>query len=152
MKLVLTSAFLLLFLAIATVVAAQNPQVDWIRGTDFSRVHTFTWAKAAYAIQDPDSNLGMARAVQDELGAKGVQYVDPQQKFDLFVTYVAKINQQPQNMSQNMLTLNVRIFDSRNDTVIWSAGGYIMLGADKAQNRRNARALLAEMFQKYPPQ
>jgi hypothetical protein len=151
MKLFMIPAVLLMCLAIPTVVAAQNPQVDWIRGTDFSRVHTFTWAKAAYAIQDPDANLGMALAVQDELGAKGVQYVDSQQKFDVFVTYMAKINQDPQNMSQNILTLNVRIFHSGNNSVIWSAGGYIALGADKIQNRRKARALLAEMFQKYPP-
>jgi len=131
---------------------SQNPQVDWLRGTDFSHIHSFTWATAVYPIQDPDINLGLARAVQDELEAKSVQYVSSDQKFDVFVTYNAKVNQDPANLSQNLLTLNVRIFDAKNNSAIWSAGGYIALGKDKAQNRSKAHELLDEMFKKYPPQ
>ncbi len=151
MKLTVSFAVLLLCLLVPVVIAAQTTDVDWARGTDFSRIHTYTWATAAYPIQDPDASLGMARAVQDELAAKGVQFVDPQQKFDVFVTYNAKINQDPQDTSRKLITLKVRIFDSRNNTVIWVAGGYIALVNDKLQNRRNVRALLAAMFQKYPP-
>lgn len=151
MKLVIKFALVLLCVVISGVAAAQNPQVDWIRGTDFSRFHGFTWATGVYPIQDPDASLGMARAVQDELQAKGVQFVSPQQKFDVFVTYVAKINQDPQNLSQNIVTINIRIFDSRNNSVIWSAGGYATLGKDKAHNQSNVRDLLAQMFAKYPP-
>ena len=151
MKLVMSFTFLLLCLLVPVVVVAQTTEVDWVHGTDFSRFHTFTWATGAYPIQDPDASLGMARAVQNELEAKGVQFVDPQQKFDVFVTYNAKINPDPQDMSRKLITLKVRIFDSRNNTVIWTAGGYVALVNDKVQNRRNVRALLAAMFQKYPP-
>jgi hypothetical protein len=151
MKLMVSSAVLLLFLLIPVIVAAQTTDVDWVHGTDFSRFHTYTWATAANPIQDPDASLGMARAVQSELEAKGVQFVDRQQKFDVFVTYNAKINPDARDPSERVITVNVRIFDSRNNTVIWSAGGYVALGKDKVQNRRNVRALLAAMFQKYPP-
>jgi hypothetical protein len=151
MKLATSCAFLLFSLLTAFAALAQTTHVDWVRGTDFGRFHTFTWATAAYAIQDPDANLGMARAVREELEAKGMQFVAPDQKFDVFITYNAKINQDPQDLSRELITLNVRIFDSRNHTVIWSAGGYVALGNNKPQNRSNVRGLLAEMFKKYPP-
>ncbi len=149
MKLVIRLAAILF--VISVVAAAQTAEVDWDRGTDFSRFHTFTWAKAPYPIQDPDVSLGMARAVQQELVAKGVQYVPPEQRFDLFVTYNAKINPDQNDLTRSVITITVRIFDSRNDTIIWKSGGYVSLVNDKVQNRRNVRALLAEMFQKFPP-
>lgn len=151
MKLGTCLAVLLLCLVVSGAVHAQTAEVDWVHGTDFSRFHTFTWATAAYPIQDPDASLGMAFAVDEELGAKGVTFVDPQQKFDVFVTYNAQIKPDPMDMSKKSVTVQVRIFDSRNNTVIWRAGGNVALGADKAQNRRNVRALLAAMFQQYPP-
>lgn len=153
MKFVKLAVLLLCSLA-SVVIAAQNqnPQIDWIRGTDFTKYHTFTWAKAYYAIQDPYANLALASAVQDELGAKGLSFVPQDGKFDVFVTYTARINQDPANMSQNILTMNVRIFDSKNNSVVWSAGGFTPIGKDNGENRRKARALLDQMFQKYPPQ
>ena len=141
-----------LCLIVSAVLCAQNPQVDWVRGTDFRSIHTFTWAKAYYAVQDPYANLALSVAVQDELGAKNVRFVSSEQKFDVFVTYTARINQDPQNLSQNILTMNVRIFDARNNSVVWSAGGFTALVKDNAENRKKARQLLGEMFQKYPPE
>lgn len=151
MKLVIRFAVLLLCLLIPVVVAAQTTEVDWVHGTDFSQFHTYTWATGPNAIQDPDASMGMARAVQDELEAKDVQFVEPEQKFDVFVTYNARINPDPQDMSRKLITVNLRIFDSRTNTVIWSAGGYVALVNDKEKNRSNVRALLAAMFQQYPP-
>ena len=148
MKLVLSLAVLLLC---PVLVAGQTTDVDWVRGTDFSGFHTFTWATAAYPIQDPDASMGIARAVQDELAAKGMQFVGPEHKFDVFVTYNAQITPDPQNMSRKGITIKVRIFDSRNNTMIWRAGGYVVLVNDKEQNRNNVRALLASLFQQYPP-
>ncbi len=153
MKRVFMLAVLLLSVfALAGVATAQTAQVDWVHGTDFSRFHTFTWAKAGYPIQDPAPNLAMAGAVQEELEAKGVQYVGPEQRqFDLFVTYNAVVNPDPQEPSRQVLTLKLRIFDSRNNNIIWRAGGYFTLTGDWQQDRSNARALLAEMFRQYPP-
>lgn len=151
MKLAIRLAVLVLCLLVAAVAAAQTAEVDWVHGTDFSRFHTFTWATGAYPIQDPQPSLGMALAVQEELGAKGVQYVGPQEKFDLFVTYNAVVNPDPQDSSRQIITVKVRIFDARNNTRIWLAGGYVALVSDRAENRRNVRALLAEMFRQYPP-
>ncbi len=144
-------AALLSCLLLAAVVAAQTSEVEWVHGTDFSRFHTFTWAKPPYPIQDPDASLRMARVIQEELENKGVLLVDQRQKFDLFVAYNAIINPDVQDPSRRLITLKLRIFDSRNNTVIWRAGGYLALLNDKEQNRRQVRALLASMFQKYPP-
>lgn len=151
MKLAIRLAIVLLCLLAPVAVAAQTAEVDWVHGTDFSRFHSFTWATGAYPIQDPDANLGMAAAVQDELGSKGVQYVGPQDKFDLFVTYNAVINPDAQGTARKIITIKVRIFDARNNTRIWIAGGYVALVDDLQENRRNVRALLAEMFRQYPP-
>jgi subtilisin family serine protease len=141
----------LLFLLIPIIVAAQTTDVDWDHSTDFSRLRTFTWATGAYPIQDPQPSLGMARAVQEELQAKGVQFVGPQQKFDAFVTYDAQVNPDPQDSSRQTITVTVRILDAPNNTVVWRAGGYVALVDDKQQNRSNVRALLATMFQQYLP-
>jgi hypothetical protein len=130
--------------------SAQTTDVDWVRGTDFSKFHTFTWATGAYPIQDPDANLGFARAVQEELEHKNVKFVDPQQKFDVFVTYNARVSPDPKDSSRNLITVQVRIFESRNNTVIWRAGGVTTLAKDRDENRKNVRELLASMFQKYP--
>ncbi len=53
---------LLLFVCIPLRAAAQTAEVDWVHGTDFTQFHTFTWATAAYPIQDPDANMRMAAA------------------------------------------------------------------------------------------
>jgi Domain of unknown function (DUF4136) len=134
------------------IAGAQTTEIDWAHGTDFSRFHTFSWATGAYPIQDPDASLGFARAVRDELQQRNVSYVEPNGKFDLFVTYTARISPDPQTSSRNLITVKVLIFDSRNNNVIWRSGGYVALVQDKQQNRDNVRALLDEMFQKYPPQ
>lgn len=151
MKLAVGLAVLLLSLVLPADLAAQTVEVDWVHGIDFHQFHTFTWAIAAYPIQDPDANLGMAQAVQQELEAKGVRYTEPAQRFDVFVTYNAKINQDPTDLSRQRITLKLHIFDSRNNNIIWRAGGYVTLGSDKQQNRENARALIAAMLRQYPP-
>ena len=152
MKLAIRFAIFLLCLLVPAVLAAQTVDVDWVHGTDFSRFHTFTCATGAYPIQDPDASLGMALAVQDQLEAKGVQYVGPQQKFDCFVTYNVKLNPDPQNSSRTIVTVKLSLFDSRNNSSVWRAGGYFTATSDKAENRRQVRALLDQMFQQYPPE
>ncbi|HYX68034.1 MAG TPA: DUF4136 domain-containing protein [Terriglobales bacterium] len=152
MKLAIRLFVLLLCLLISATLAAQTVDVDWVHGTDFSRFHTFTWATGAYPIQDPDASLGMAMAVQNELEGKGVQFVGPQEKFDCFVTYNVKVNPDPQDSSRQIVTVKLSLFDARNNTSVWRAGGYFAAVEDKAENRRNVRALLDAMFQQYPPE
>jgi hypothetical protein len=136
---------------IATATGAQTIDVDWARGTDFGKFHTFTWATGAYPIQDPDVSLGFARAVQDELEQKDVKLVGPADKFDIFVTYNARVSPDPQASSRNLITVQVRIFNASNNNVVWRGGGYVAMAKDKEANRSNVRALLDAIFQKYPP-
>jgi hypothetical protein len=151
MKLRTLVPLLIICFSLPTCLLAQDPEVEWVSGTDFTQFHTFTWAKPPYPIQDPDASLGMARAVQDELQLKGIRFIPPEEKFDIFVTYNAKVDPDLQDSSRKLLTLRVRIFDSKNNNVIWRAGGSFVLGNDKQQNRSSARDLLAAMFRKYPP-
>ena len=110
-------------------------------GSEFTAPHT-----ASIALRVPD-----VEAARRELEAKGVGYVPDNQKFDIFVTYNAMVNPDPMNYSKKILTLKIRIFDSRNNNLIWQSGGYIPLGTDRQQNRMSARKLLAQLFEKYPP-
>ncbi len=152
MKLATRLAVLLSCLLAPLALAAQSAQVDWLRRTDFSRFRTFTWATAPYPIQDPDASLAMANAIQEELGAKGVRWVDPKGTFDSFVAYTAIIGQDVQDSSRKLITLKVVIFDGSNNTIVWRAGGFVPLVNNSEQDRRNVRALLAEMFRQYPPE
>lgn len=145
------ACIVIVFACISIAASQTTTDYDYARGVDFTAFHTFTWAKAYYAIQDPDANLAMAAAAQHELEARGVTYVPDNQKFDIFVTYNAIVNQDPADSSKKTLTLKVRIFDSRNNNMVWQCGGYINLGNDRQQNRLAARKLLAQIFAKYPP-
>lgn len=144
-------ALLLLCLTLPLLAAAQTTQVEWDHGANFSSFHTFTWAVGPYPIQDADASMGMLTAVRDELEAKGVRYVDPKDPFDTFVTYNARMTADPQDSSRRVLTLNVRIFRAQDNTIVWTAAGNFTMSDDKEQNRSRARALLAELFQQYPP-
>ena len=141
-----------LVLCLVAPVAAQTAEVDWAHGTDFTQFRTFTWATGAYPINDADVSLGMANAVQDELAAKGVEFVDPKRKFDVFVTYNIKVNQDVHDTSRQVIVVALRIFDSKNNNVIWRAGGNVAVVDDQNKNRANVRALVAAMFAQYPPE
>lgn len=141
----------LLGLIVSLTAAAQKVEFDWVRGTDFSQFHTFTWATGAYPIQDPDASLGIASEIHHELAGKGVKSVTPQDKFDIFVAYTAIINPDVQDASKKVITLKVMIFDARNNNIVWRAGGYVGLVNDRHENVKAVRGLLTSMFQKYPP-
>jgi Domain of unknown function (DUF4136) len=148
----LLAVVVMLCLSFAVVAPAQNVETDWVRGTDFTRYHTFTWATGQFPIQDAEADLKMGDAVQAELQAKGVNYVDPSQKFDCFVTYNLVINPDPQNTGGNIITVQLRLFDSKNNTVVWRAGGFVpVVPNNLPQNRKNVKAVIAKMFAKYPP-
>ena len=150
MKLMIRLAILISLLPVAAL--AQDVDVEWDRGIDFSQVHTYTWAKEFYPINDPVPNLRMAIAVAEELQAKGLRIVPPgRETYDVFVTYNAQIVQDPKDSSRKLVVIRARIFDSKNNNQIWRAGGTIALENDQAENLRSARRIVAAMFQKYPP-
>jgi len=148
----LVVAVVLFCLSFAIAAPAQDVQTDWVRGTDFSRFHTFTWATGQFPIQDAEVDLKMADAVRADLQAKGINYVGPNDKFDCFVTYNLAINPDPQNTGGNIITVQLRLFDSKNNTVVWRAGGFVpVVPNNLPQNRKNVKAVIAKMFAKYPP-
>ncbi len=148
----LVVAVVLFCLSFTLAAPAQDVQTDWVRGTDFSRFHTFTWATGAYPIEDGEVALKMAYAVQTELEGKGISYVAPSDKFDCFVTYNLVINPDTQKPGSSIITVQLRLFDSKNNTVVWRAGGYVPLVPNNLpQNRKNVKELVGRMFAKYPP-
>lgn len=141
-----------LLLLLSSAGLAQDVEVEWERGTDFSQFHSYTFAKEYFPINDVAANLGMALAVGEELEAKGLRLVAPKQKtYDLFVSYNARIVPDPQDSSRKSIVLRVRIFNSKDNNLIWHAGGSVPLQKDNADNQRNVRQKLAAMFQQYPP-
>src|SRR5438270_5336632 len=108
----------------AASLPAQKVMVDSVRGTDFNHFTRFTWATGAFPINDQEMNTAMAGLVKGELEAKGLRYVSSEQRFDAIVIYDAKLTESPQNSMEKFITINVRIADSRTNSVVWSAGGY----------------------------
>ncbi|HUN88402.1 MAG TPA: DUF4136 domain-containing protein [Terriglobales bacterium] len=152
MKLLAAVAVILLCLSFALSAPAQTVQTDWVRGTDFSRFHNFTWATGQFPIQDAEADLKMADAIQAQLQAKGINYVGPNQRFDCFVTYNLVINPDPQNTGGQIITVALRFFDARNNTVVWRAGSYVPLVPNNLpENRKNVKAVIAKMFAQFPP-
>lgn len=152
MKLLAAVAVVFLFLSFGLTATAQDVQTDWVRGTDFTRYHAFTWATGAYPIQDGESALKMAYAVQSELLEKGIRYVGPNDKFDCFVTYNLVINPDPQKPGSSIITVQLRLFDAGNNTVVWRAGGFVpVVPNNLPQNRAHVKELIAKMFAKFPP-
>ena len=147
----LVAILAVILLLLPPVTQAQDLKVEWDKRTDFTHFHTYTFAPAPYAIRDINAFVGMGLAVGEELEAKGLRFVAPQQKtYDVFVAFNAQIIPDPADSSRRLVVITVNILDSRNNT-IWRAGGNVLLGNDNSENRRNVRRMLAVMFQKYPP-
>src|SRR5215467_5659203 len=69
------STILLLILLAASVAVAQKVNIDWDRGTDFSKFHTYAWQTSP----DPAKGLWPQRVidgVNTQLQAKGFKLVE----------------------------------------------------------------------------
>ena len=78
---------------LAAVLQAQHVNVDWQRGTDFSKFKTYAWGESQNPIQDDMWAQRVVGLIEDQLKAKGLATVDADVDPSLTVVYNAGVKQ-----------------------------------------------------------
>lgn len=160
--------FLVSFMcALAGAAWGQNVNVDWQRGTDFSKFKTYAWEQSQNPIRDPLWNQRVIGMIDEQMAAKGLQKVAPEAKPDLFVMYSAGIRQNVSwqgfrtgvfmasgSISQNIEnegTLVVDLADPQQKTIVWRGMSEQTLSNKSEKNIEKVQKIVSKMFAKYPP-
>lgn len=173
MKTRLTFVLSLTLLTAATLFA-QKVNVDWDRGTDFSKFKTYAWQPSP----DPAKELWDQRVidgVNQQLQAKGFQLVtsNPQ----LWVVYTAHIKHEqqvvgtgynmgpywgwgywggPTTTTYNTYTykegtLVVEIADNNGRTLLWRGSATDTLADNSDKNIKKLNSAISKLFKNFPP-
>jgi Domain of unknown function (DUF4136) len=170
-----TIAVLVLTLLATTAGWAQKVNVDWDRGTDFSKFHTYAWQPSSH----PAKGLWDQRiidAVNTQLQAKGYKLVDSNP--DLWVVYSNSIkkNQQvvgtgysmgpawgwgygwggPTTTTYNTYTthegtLIVEIADANGHQLLWRGSATDTLSDNSDKNIKKLNSAVNKLFKNFPP-
>jgi Domain of unknown function (DUF4136) len=123
-----------------TLARAQDAKVTYEPGTDFSRYETYDWIETQEPTTNPVNHVLITRAVERELGAKGLQKPS-EGKPSMRVRYYAKIEKklrgkgrqgqsfgEPTNLRTTVDfkrvqegTLLVELYDEETRLTIWRA-------------------------------
>jgi hypothetical protein len=167
---ILTTALLL-----AAAAVAQKVNIDWDRGTDFSRFHTYAWQPSTH----PAKGLWDQRiidGVNQQLQAKGLQLV--QSNPDLWVVYSNSIkkDQQVVGTGYNMGpawgwgygwggpttttyqtyttregTLIVDIADANGHQLLWRGSATNTISDNSDKNIKTLNNMMNKLFKNFPP-
>ena len=173
MKTRLTFVLTLMLLSAATLFA-QKVNVDWDRGTDFSKFKTYAWQPSP----DPAKELWDQRVidgVNQQLQAKGFQLVTANAQ--LWVVYTAHIKHEQQEVGTgyNMGpgwgwgywggpttttyntytykegTLVVEIADNNGRTLLWRGSATDTLADNSDKNIKKLNNAISKLFKNFPP-
>jgi hypothetical protein len=166
----LAALALVLFVGgMGTVVRAQDAKVTHEPGTDFSRYKTYDWIETQEPVANPVNHVLITRAVERELGAKGVQK-PTDGKPAMRVRYYAKIEKklrgkggqrqsfgEPTNLRTTVDferveegTLLVELYDEETRLTIWR--GTVSAEAPRADEVQEAiDAAVKSLFADFPP-
>lgn len=156
-----------LLCVVATGAFAQQVNVDWQRGTDFSKFKTYAWEQSQNPIRDPLWDQRVVGMIDAQLASKGLQKVAPDAKPDLFVMYSAGIKQNVSwqgyrtglfmgmgSISQNIEnegTLVVDLAGPQQKMILWRGMSEQTLSDKSEKNIEKVQKMIAKMFAKYPP-
>ena len=173
MKTRLTFVLTLMLLSAATLFA-QKVNVDWDRGTDFSKFKTYAWQPSP----DPAKELWDQRVidgVNQQLQAKGFQLVTANAQ--LWVVYTAHIKHEqqvvgtgynmgpgwgwgywggPTTTTYNTYTykegtLVVDIADNNGRTLLWRGSVTDTLADNSDKNIKKLNNAISKLFKNFPP-
>ena len=168
------ASILALLLVTSALLHAQKVNVDWDRGTDFSKFHTYAWQLSP----DPAKGLWDQRVIDDvntQLQAKGFQLVTANP--DLWVVYTAHIkkNQQVVGTGYNMGptwgwgywggpttttyntytykegTLVVELADANGHQLLWRGTATDTLADNSDKNIKKLQGAIGKLFKNFPP-
>jgi hypothetical protein len=152
---------------LVSLAGAQQVNVDWQRGNDFSKYKTYGWGVGAHPIPDSLWNQRIIDMVDAQLAGKGLQKVSLEQNPDLIVVYSAGLQQNVsyygyrtgwwmgsetiQQVVENEGMLVVDLLDPQQRMTVWRGTASDTLSDKSDKNISKAQKMVAKMFQKYPP-
>ena len=169
------STVLLLTLLAGTTAYAQKVNVDWDRGTDFSKFHTYAWQPSTH----PAKGLWDQRiidAVNTQLEAKGYKLVDANPELWVVYSNSIKKDQQVVGTGYNMGpawgwgygwggpttttyntyttrdgTLIVEIADNNGRQLLWRGSATDTLSDNSDKNIKKLNKAVNKLFKNFPP-
>ncbi len=158
---------LIVLLAVSTIAFAQDVNVDWKHGNDFSQYKTYSWGLSPRAINDSLWHQRIMDIVDAELATKGLKKVDISEKPDLIIIYSAGIRENTSYQGYSMgwynRTGSVYQFIEREGTlivdiavparqeIVWRGVARDTLADKSDKNTKKVQKMVAKMFKKYPP-
>jgi Domain of unknown function (DUF4136) len=168
------STILLLTLLAGAAAFAQKVNVDWDRGTDFSKFHSYAWQPSP----DPAKGLWDQRVidgVNQQLQSKGFRLVDANPELWVVYTSHVKHEQQVVGTGYNMGpgwgwgdwggpttttyntytykqgTLVVDIADNNGHTLLWRGSATDTLSDNSDKNIKKLNSAVNKLFRNFPP-
>jgi hypothetical protein len=167
-----TRCLALLSLLLLLWACAPNVTVDYDKGTDFSRYHTYRWGQGVPA-KNPETDRQIVEGIEDLLARKGFTKTDTDP--DLIVTYHAATHEEidynegsyagtgprygstisPSALDTPMRvqvgTVIVDMYDAKHNRKIWHGVGSDVMMDDPAKRSAEIRKGAAKMFANFPP-
>jgi len=160
-------ALVALICMISAIASAQNVNVDWKRGTDFSPFKTYAWGISPRPVNDPLWHQRILDNIDGALAGKGLVKVDLNANPDMIVVYSAGLRQNVSyqgystgwwnrmgtinQVVENEGTLVVDLADPRQRTILWRGTATETLSDKSDKNIQKLQKMVSKMFQKYPP-
>ena len=162
---------LCLALVISTVCRGQDVKYNFMRGTDFSKYHTYKWVAiegASHPNQIMDQEI--KQAVDSQLASKGLTKTDSD-KADLFVGYQVAVDQERQwnawgtgrgfgggmgsatSSTINIGTLVLDMYDPETKQLVWTGNATKTIdpSSNQEKNMKSLNKAMAKLLKNYPP-
>lgn len=159
---------------VSATASAQSVTYDYDKGTDFSKIKTYSWAVGT-ELRDELNHKRIVAAIDAQLAAKGLTKIGPSDNPDVFVAYHAAFDRSVQinafstglggwryggnqsgtaNVEEVVNgTLVVDIADPKTEALIWRgmARKEIDINAKPEKRDQNANKAAEKLFKNFPP-
>jgi len=154
---------------LAVTAGAQDVNVDWQRGNDFSKYKTYAWGESKNPVKDDMWAQRVVGLIEDQLKAKGLTKVDAGASPSVVVVYNAGVKQNEslqgyrtggffmggtgsiQKVIENEGTLVVDMYDPAQKSHVWRGVAEETLSDKYEKNIKKVESMVKKMFEKYPP-
>lgn len=130
---------------------SQDLDVEWAQDVDFSQYHSFGIAGPDDYFIDVALEQRMINVATQELQAKGLEWSNFQDQYDLALSYGGRIEQDPARPELRRVLVWFRLTDTKQNVLVWHGSGAQPLTGDEQQDLAIGRALMAAIFAQFPP-
>src|SRR5262249_43851374 len=163
---------IVLFLATATKLTAQDVKYNFMPGTDFSKYHTYRWVSiegGGHPNQIVDAQI--KQSVDSQLASKGLAKTDGD-KADLYVGYQIAVDKEKQwngygmgggvrfggmatatSSTINVGTMVLDMYDPAKKQLVWTGNATKTFepSSNQEKNQKNLDKAVAKLLKNYPP-